>query len=72
MCAGYPQGGKDACQGDSGGGLVLPYLSADGTYYFYVQIGIVSYGFECARQGFPGIYTQVRTFLPWIQAHITD
>lgn len=33
--------------GDSGGGLVLPQLSTDGSYYYYNLVGIVSYGFEC-------------------------
>lgn len=72
MCAGYPEGGKDSCQGDSGGALLLPTPSADGSYYYYNIIGIVSYGFECARAGFPGIYSRVTTFLPWIQLHIND
>ncbi|CAO1378673.1 unnamed protein product [Diamesa hyperborea] len=72
LCAGYSQGGKDSCQGDSGGGLVLPQLSTDGSYYYYNLVGIVSYGFECARAGFPGIYSRVTSFLPWIQQHIND
>lgn len=70
MCAGVPQGGLDACQvrnindvfpfkfdfdtgdlfqGDSGGPLVI------GTEL----IGIVSWGYGCARAGFPGVYASV-------------
>lgn len=31
-------------KGDSGGGLVLPILSSDGSTYYNILIGIVSYG----------------------------
>ncbi|KAG5682292.1 hypothetical protein PVAND_011652 [Polypedilum vanderplanki] len=70
LCAGFSQGGKDSCQGDSGGGLVIQQLSADGTYYYYNIIGIVSYGYECARPGFPGIYTRITQYITWIQSKI--
>lgn len=68
LCAG--EGGRDACQGDSGGPLMLPQqLPVDGTFY-YVLIGLVSYGYECARDGFPGVYTRVAAFVPWIEEHM--
>ncbi|ETN61854.1 hypothetical protein AND_006474 [Anopheles darlingi] len=70
VCAGFPQGGKDSCQGDSGGPLMLPELSSNGQYYYYTQIGIVSYGYECARAGFPGVYVKVSAYLPWIEANL--
>lgn len=44
LCAGYPQGGRDACQNDSGGPLTL-----NGRL-----IGVVSFGEECARPNRPG------------------
>ncbi|GAB0094789.1 venom serine protease Bi-VSP-like [Sergentomyia squamirostris] len=72
MCAGWPNGGRDSCTGDSGGGLYLPQLSADKTFYFYNIIGIVSYGYECALPGFPGVYTRITTFLPWILNNLDD
>jgi secreted trypsin-like serine protease len=57
ICAGYPSGGIDTCQGDSGG----PMLRADGAGN-WVQVGIVSWGYGCARAGYPGVYGEVSTF----------
>ncbi|KAK5639288.1 hypothetical protein RI129_011780 [Pyrocoelia pectoralis] len=68
LCAGYLQGGKDACQGDSGGPLM--YSKLENKSFTYYQIGVVSYGFRCAEQGFPGVYTRVTAFVDWIQNHL--
>ncbi|XP_030381083.1 transmembrane protease serine 9-like [Scaptodrosophila lebanonensis] len=58
LCAGNVQnGGVDACQGDSGGPLACNGLLA----------GIVSWGYQCALPGYPGVYTNVSDFVGWIQ-----
>ncbi|XP_063593532.1 uncharacterized protein LOC134770514 isoform X2 [Penaeus indicus] len=59
MCA-YTEG-RDACQGDSGGPLVSQL--ADGRW---VQLGVVSFGVECAKVGSPGIFTRASLYVDWI------
>ncbi|KAH8347926.1 hypothetical protein KR084_002415, partial [Drosophila pseudotakahashii] len=57
LCAGFLEGGKDTCNGDSGGPLAV-----DG-----VLVGIVSWGVGCGREGFPGVYTSVHSHIAWIE-----
>jgi secreted trypsin-like serine protease len=54
VCAG--DRGVDSCQGDSGGPLFATTASGD-----YVQVGIVSWGFKCGKEHFPGVYTEVNS-----------
>ncbi|XP_067652786.1 trypsin-1-like [Haliotis asinina] len=64
ICAGYyTVGGKDACEGDSGG----PLFCAEGNRW--VQYGIVSAGKGCAQALYPGIYAYVPKHIEWINSH---
>jgi len=65
FCAGLKQGGRDSCVGDSGG----PYACRNSNGR-YVLTGIVSFGRGCARRKYPGVYTRVRTYVPWILTKI--
>ena len=62
MCAGFDKGGKDACQGDSGGGLLVQ----DPVTSQWTQVGIVSAGIGCARRDIPGLYTRLDNYVNWI------
>ncbi|XP_055972326.1 LOW QUALITY PROTEIN: ovochymase-2 [Sorex fumeus] len=75
LCTGFPDGGKDACQGDSGGSLMCRNKKGAWTL-----AGVTSWGLGCARgwrnnrqkdhQGTPGIFTDLSKVLPWIHKHI--
>ncbi|KAM5248491.1 ovochymase-2 [Ctenodactylus gundi] len=75
LCTGFSGGGKDACQGDSGGSLMCQNKKGAWTL-----AGVTSWGLGCGRgwrnngheneQGSPGIFTDVSKVLPWIRKHI--
>jgi secreted trypsin-like serine protease len=67
VCAGEPDGARDACQGDSGGPLFSE--SAAGP----TQIGIVSWGegpldaeMPCGHRNAYGVYTRIARYKDWI------
>jgi len=66
FCAGFAQGGTDACVGDSGGPLVIN----DPTVNQWKQIGIVSWGEGCAQPEFYGVYTRVPSYKAFITQHV--
>ncbi|XP_064348674.1 ovochymase-2 isoform X3 [Camelus dromedarius] len=75
LCTGFPDGGKDACQGDSGGSLMCRNKKGAWTL-----AGVTSWGLGCGRgwrnnlqkddKGSPGIFTDLTKVLPWILKHI--
>lgn len=57
ICAGdVLLGGRDACQGDTGGPLIVDEQ----------LVGLVSWGRGCGRPGYPSVYTYVPSLKPWI------
>ena len=56
LCAGEVD--KDSCQGDSGGPLT----------FLGLHVGIVSWGYGCGREGYPGVYTETFSLLDWINS----
>ena len=63
LCAGGNE--KDSCQGDSGGPLIA---NIDGTNYL---VGVVSWGYGCARKGIYGIYTNVSEQIEWLEQFLS-
>lgn len=70
LCAGLPDGGRDACNGDSGGPL---FEIGDGGI---VQHGVVSWGegprdssYACGHAGAYGVYARVAHYFDWIAGH---
>ncbi|XP_005002957.1 complement factor I isoform X2 [Cavia porcellus] len=65
LCAGTDDGSIDACQGDSGGPLTC--VSRNNVTYVW---GIVSWGENCGKSEFPGVYTKVANYFDWISYHV--
>ncbi|VDI19881.1 Hypothetical predicted protein [Mytilus galloprovincialis] len=61
LCAGFVQGGEGTCTGDDGGPLACKNVNGQ-----WDLIGIVSWGYLCARESYPAVYTDVHHFLDWI------
>ena len=64
FCAGVKEGGRDSCDGDSGGPL---YCRKGDRYELF---GITSFGKDCAVKNQPGVYTKVANIVLWIKEHI--
>ncbi|XP_042868134.1 venom protease-like [Penaeus japonicus] len=63
LCAGTNAGGKDSCQGDSGGPAVHFECNR------YTLAGVISKGYGCGLQDYPGLYVNVQQpyYLEWIK-----
>ncbi|XP_012493436.1 PREDICTED: serine protease 42 [Propithecus coquereli] len=66
MLCGYGGKGKDSCQGDSGGPMACEYNDT------WVQVGIVSWGIGCGREGIPGVYTEIAFYSKWLVAVVNQ
>ena len=61
LCAGYTDGGKDSCEGDSGGPLMVQKSNGH-----WVLVGTVSHGIKCAEPNLPGVYMKTAAYRLWI------
>ena len=61
FCAGYANGGKDSCSGDSGGPIIE---ASTGTL-----VGTVSWGVGCAEAGKPGVYARLGNYVNYINTN---
>ncbi|KAJ8668467.1 hypothetical protein QAD02_010130 [Eretmocerus hayati] len=68
LCAGGEES-KDSCVGDSGGPL-MQISPKDPKYYV---VGVVSFGPRiCGTAGWPGVYTNVYKYKPWLLEKIKE
>ncbi|XP_051520829.1 mannan-binding lectin serine protease 1 isoform X1 [Myxocyprinus asiaticus] len=68
FCAGFYEGGRDTCLGDSGGAFVIQ----DDHSGRWVAQGLVSWGGpeECGSQRVYGVYTRVANYVRWLHTHM--
>lgn len=67
FCAGYPEGGKGVCDGDSGG-PVVKRIQRNGTTVD-VLVGVISWGVaDCAAPNSPSVHASVSLNIDWIKS----
>ncbi|XP_014254916.1 serine proteinase stubble [Cimex lectularius] len=62
ICAGYANGQRDSCEGDSGGPLMIEKPNGH-----WVLAGTVSHGIKCAAPYLPGVYMRTTYYKPWLE-----
>ncbi len=69
LCAGYPQGGTDTCEGDSGGPLLVHVPSGE-----FRLAGATSFGSGCAQPGKPGVYARLAEgpIREWLKSKVPE
>lgn len=70
ICAGGDEG-KGACDGDTGGPLMRYYRDEEGNNFIYAA-GIISYGIGCGNKNAPIVFTNVASYMDWIEAKIQN
>eukprot|EP00546_Thalassionema_frauenfeldii_P014611 CAMPEP_0178930128 /NCGR_PEP_ID=MMETSP0786-20121207/21040_1 /TAXON_ID=186022 /ORGANISM="Thalassionema frauenfeldii, Strain CCMP 1798" /LENGTH=803 /DNA_ID=CAMNT_0020606575 /DNA_START=731 /DNA_END=3139 /DNA_ORIENTATION=- len=68
LCA-FSDSGKDACQGDSGGPLVMPLPENQDED---ILLGVVSWGFGCGSEYFPGVYSRISYDADWVRRVVCE
>lgn len=70
FCAGFYEGGKDTCRGDSGGAFITQDLI---TQQWMAQ-GIVSWGGpeKCGTKRVYGVYTKVSNYAAWLEQEMNN
>jgi trypsin len=61
---------EDSCNGDSGGPLLIK--GNDPTGADDVEVGVVSWGYKCAVEGYPGVYARVSEAYEWVQEQLVE
>lgn len=67
LCAGSRIEAKDTCQGDSGGPFQIYHPTL---YCMYTQVGVTSYGMACGGINTPGVYTNIASYVDWIEKNV--
>lgn len=62
ICAGGELS-QDSCENDSGGPLILEGSTDSDD----VMLGVVSWGYGCGMEGYPGVYSRVAKARSWIE-----
>ncbi|XP_026744187.1 serine protease persephone-like isoform X2 [Trichoplusia ni] len=66
MCYGDDGTPRDTCEGDSGGPL---QIESNDIHCMYIILGVTSFGITaCGEVGYPGVYTRVSNYVPWIES----